>query len=295
MKNALVYAIFLVTLFGFATQAQASCELAIVPMGETVIQNYDGFDNAIAAEDIRIRLINTGRTACQGDLEFEARGYDSVLRNAQGDKLAFNISSDNSLNQVLFNSRLQTISKISLTVPAQDSLYLAPVLSMPSNQSGQSGRYTTELIAIFRNHEFSELNAEAPIALAAELVPVVQANFAGLSRSNGSVSSLDLGALHPGLTRRFGLQLRSNSVVDLNFSSDNQGTLKHESDPNSNIPYALSLQGKTIDLSTTATVVAPADLSTNGITNPMQIRIKEFKDAVAGDYSDTIFVRISAR
>lgn len=295
MKNAWLYVVFLGTLFGFVTPAQASCELAIVPMGESTIQNYDGFDNAIATEDIRIRLINTGRTACQGDLEFEARSYDPVLRNAQGDKLAFNISSDNSLNQVLFNSRLQTISKISLTVPAQDSLYLAPVLSVPPNQSGQSGRYTTELVAIFRNHEFSELNAEAPIALAAELIPVVQANFAGLSRSNGSVSSLDLGALHPGLTRRFGLQLRSNTVVDLNFSSENQGTLEHEFSSNSNIPYALSLQGKTIDLSTTATVVAPADLSTNGITNPMQIRIKDFKDAVAGDYSDTIHVRISAR
>ena len=168
---------------------------------------------------------------------------------------------------------------------------------MPAHQTGHSGRYDTNLTVIFNNSEMSELDTTTEHGISVDMIPAVQANFVGITRSQNSASSsiLDLGELYPGLQQRFGLQLRSNTEVDLELFSQNSGELRRKSDTESKINYNLVIAGKTLNMNQPGQVLLPADLSTNGTTSPLSIKIDDFDKAPAGDYSDTITFRISAR
>lgn len=283
-----------ISLLSFST-ANASCELNIVPINEVVISDYTGFDSAITGENIELHLSNSGSLECRGRLEFDALYTDGSLRNSVGEELRYSISRNRSLNGIIYDSKLHTVDGIDLTVAPNETLRLSLVLLVHPRQSGQSGNYQTKLSAIFRNKEMSEIDVPAIVPIAVEVKPTVQANFIGVTRTIDTTSVLNLGELYPGLQQRFGLQLRSNSIVDLQVSSENRGQLKPVNGTAGSVPYSLRVNGNDVNLERLDQISLPADLSTTGVTNPINIEIEEFENAAAGDYSDTLFIRISAR
>lgn len=277
------------------TNASANCDLVMTVLGETAIHQYNGFETGAAAEDIRLNLLNTGDSLCQGKIVFDNLQGEFNLRNRRGEALSFNIAKDRSLNEIVFDSKLQNLSGIEVRIPPRETVQLTPVFVIPPHQPGSSGLYENQLLARFKNQVMSEIDVETILPVSVHISPVVQANFIGVSRAGRKTSSLDLGELYPGLEQNFGLQLRSNSYVDLQITSENRGVLQHVTDDNSKIPYQLYVGGEDLNLSQAETLTLPARLTHNGTTNPVQIKINEFSEVAAGDYSDTILIRISAR
>jgi spore coat protein U-like protein len=124
-------------------------------------------------------------------------------------------------------------------------------------------------------------------------------NPGGVFDPSDTDQRMDFGILQPGKTRQADLVVRANETFSVSLSSQHGGSLAI-TDPSetSTIPYQLTFDGTTVDLSggTSVTVlsgVGPTSLS--GLRYLMEAEILSFDLPTEGTYRDNITITVSAQ
>lgn len=272
------------------------CELAISEVSQRTQNKYDPLSYYDYLQPVELKIRNVGSRACSGSISFETGSGSGRLEGGHGDSLDFLLVDEHNLNRILFNPRRHSQSRLSLNLNPGRSIQFNPRLYIPRAQSAASGRYESQIDAVYEEFN-SRQHKRIAFHFGVHVRASVQANFVGVDRlgKNGEYGVVKLGKLKPRLQRQLGLQLRSNSDVDVSISSENQGELGHKSLPDAGIGYSLRVGGHDIDLSSKDEIVLPTDLSRNGRTNSIEVELDDFGNVPAGRYGDIIHVRVAAR
>lgn len=276
--------------------ATETCDLSIRTVGETRLDNYNALRREAQPEPIRILVKNNGRNDCRGTVFFRRNLGDGLLTGPRNAKLDYQIVGQQSINNVLFDPSLARPVTIPIRLRGGQNQEFRPRLLVQPGQEGVSGTYRSTIDAVFTPAGSND-ETVTTVRLAARVIPVVQANFVGVSRSsgNGGASLVNLGEIEPGMRRSLGIQLRSNTDVDVSISSEHHGKLVRRGRGRGSIGYQIDIAGASVDLTAQDSIVLPTSVRRNGLTSRIVIQIDDFKDAPAGRYADTILFRISAR
>jgi hypothetical protein len=279
-----------------AIDSFSRCELAISEVNQRTQNKYDPLSHYDYLQPVELKIRNVGSKKCSGYLSFESGAGNDKLIGTSGNTLNYLLVDEHNLGKILFNPQRYSQTRLSINLKAGRSVHFNPRLYIPRGQSAISGKYQSQIDVVYQGHKGS-YRKRIPFHFGAHVRASVQANFVGVNRlrNKGRYGVVKLGELSPGLRRTFGLQLRSNSHVDVSVSSQNQGELAHKSLIDAGIGYSMRIGGNDIDLSSQTEVTLPADLSRNGLTNTIEVELDEYINAPAGRYRDLIHVRVSAR
>lgn len=281
----------------FAAPDATACDLSIVSEGSGDVRGFSGLEGETVLQPVRLRLRNSGDTSCSGTIAFRQVAADARLRAAHGGSLRYRLVDERAGQAVLFDPEMSLAMPVALRVGPQSTVSFSPRLRMEAGQGARSGRYSARVDAVFTDTDKGVEAAREPVELRARVAPRVEANWVGVSRGAGTdEASLDLGELRRGLVRRAALQMRSNSDVTVEVESINRGSLQHGTDASSRIRYGLRLDGEAVDLSGVSVLRDRKRRGHKAGRNlPVSIVVGDTSRARAGEYSDTILVRISAR
>ncbi|MEQ1864520.1 MAG: hypothetical protein ABL996_07680 [Micropepsaceae bacterium] len=125
-----------------------------------------------------------------------------------------------------------------------------------------------------------------------------QVNIAGTSGTFGSpfaLDRIDFGTLASGTSRNAIVQVRATSPVSISVASLNRGRLKHKVlTTDAGVPYAMQLDGASVDLSgTSSTLSRNPPITLDGINYPMNLQIGAVTGRPAGEYQDTLTINVS--
>jgi len=131
------------------------------------------------------------------------------------------------------------------------------------------------------------------VEVSTHVAAAVQANVVvgGISRQlDGSTSMLDFGQMQSGAARSFDLEVSGNSGYSVTVQSDNGGRFMDRT-RSQGVPYTLSVNGASVRLD------RPVSLSYGGGygRHQMTVTLGDVSQALAGDYSDSLVVTVSAR
>jgi len=265
-----------------------SCQLQIHNIQGHSPHNYNPLSRRDYVDQLSIRIKNVGTHLCMGVLEFDQGQGPPELTNGSN-SLDYLILSQNNHNQILYDTQRVRSQRMGIELQPGGVKTLQPRLFIPRAQAGTSGTYTSILDLVFR--QSGQLNdRRTPFTLRTKLRASVQANFTGVDRSygGGKIGLVKLGEMTPGQRRRLGLQLRSNTDVNVSIKSRNGGELFHNSLPGASIGYGLHIDGQIIDLTSKDDITLTTDVDPNGLTSPIEIELDNFTNAPAGHYNDVI-------
>lgn len=277
--------------------ARNSCDISIQTVGEARVDNYNALSREVKIEPIRLRLTNNGNRDCEGTIVFQRSDGDGRLVGPQNAALDYWIVDAGGFNNLLFDPGTSLQKSMPVQVKSGRTKEIRPRLFVHRGQEGISGIYRASIEAVFRPAGQPDDEERTTVRLSASVVPGVQANFVGVSRSNGrgGASLLDLGEIEPGMRRSVGLQVRANTEVDVEVSSENRGRLVQRRRGGGSIGYQMNVGGEAVNLGSQSDVVLPASVGRRGRTSRIVIQVENFDNAPAGQYGDTILFRISAR
>lgn len=279
-----------------AVNSFSRCELAILEVSQRTHNKYDPLSRYDYLQTVELKIRNVGSKSCSGTLSFDMGAGSGKLEGGSGDSLGFLLVDEHNLSKILFNPKRQSQGQLSINLESGRSEHFNPRLYISRAQGATSGQYVSQIDAIFEEHGKHNQKRIA-FHFGTHVRASVQANFVGVDRvgNNGKHGVVKLGELSSGLRRSLGLQLRSNSDVDVSISSENLGELAHKSMPETGIAYSLRVGGHDIDLSGKDEATLPTDLSRNGLTNSIEVELEDFGNVPAGRYGDIINVRVAAR
>ncbi|URW75581.1 hypothetical protein M9980_13815 [Sphingomonas donggukensis] len=132
-------------------------------------------------------------------------------------------------------------------------------------------------------------------AVALRSVARAQINLAGTAvayDSGSDAATIELGELRSGSSGRAFLQLRGNTQAHLSFTSQQHGYLA-STGASGRIAYAMTFDGRPVDLAAPATIAIDAPPSLRGASFELAVRVPDVTGAVAGRYSDTVVIDVS--
>lgn len=283
-----------------------ACDLTLESTGQIRFEDYSSVARETQPQKIVLRLRNDGEEACTGYMSVNAVDGEGHLIGLMGDRMSYGLFSGRESSQTLFQSGVQTQNQIPLRIPAEISRSVEMYVVVDRLQNLPAGTYMADLNLNIHSQSLDLLESKV-IRIGANIRPSLQANFTGIgslvtsNKSSGSNSSshravLDMGELTPNETHRLGLQIRANSPVTIQVSSEYSGALQHEHQVGE-IPYGVRFNQQNLDLSSTSILNGHASPKQNGHTNPLVITLSDFEDkkVPAGKYMDVLTFRISAR
>lgn len=278
----------------FATAAQADCNPSFVDGSATIrLTPPTSFSNDLLIEPFQVRIKNSGDEAC-------------VLRLGVGRRIpggsqqfpAYSVTGPNGKVPLpsLGGAANNGVYGTEFTVPAGEQIILSYNVRMNVGWGFEAGVFTEDLV-----FQVFEGQPRRPVItqdrqLLLEIPRMALIRFAGISGLDGP-ALIEMGALSPNAVTNsppFALRVLSTSGYRMELVSDNGGALR-QTDGNYLIPYALSLDGKKIDLSG-----APSAVQTNhhtsslGDVHPVKISVRPNPEYPAGEYSDRVFVAVTA-
>jgi hypothetical protein len=304
MRTLFTIALGVISATLIATQA-AACEPELQVGGTATVINYDGFDGAQRIEDVPVRIVNNGRTACVGRLLIGMDTLPRAMVNANGDQIQFEIIGRGGSNPIVFDPATNRSEPIAIRVPPGRTEDAPVRLRIFANQRVRAGSYAAVLDFMLepgpragnpgQGDPVNWTAIDRPVTLTAIVAPRVQANFTGVDAvsANGQNGSINLGELSTGQTRQLGIQVRANVDVDISVRSLSRGALVHRDDERARIPYSLAIQGTPVDLS--QETVLPGQASLTGVTNGISLRVGSTNGARSGTYVDQIIFTIAGR
>lgn len=283
-----------------------ACDLSLESTGQIRFEDYSSVARETQPQKITLRLRNDSEEACTGYMSVNAVDGDGHLIGLEGERMSYGLFSGRESSQILFQSGVQIQNQIPLRIPAEMSRSIDMYLVVDRLQNLPAGTYMTDLNLSIHDQSLGLLESKV-IRIGANIRPSLQANFTGIgslvssNKSSGSNFSsqkavLDMGELTPHETHRLGLQIRANSPVTIQVSSEHRGALQHEHNEGE-IPYGVIFNRQNLDLSSTSILNGHASPKQNGRTNPLVITLSDFEDkkVPAGKYADVLTFRISAR
>jgi hypothetical protein len=285
---AIAIAALLLPSVAVARPRDGDCDLVVQELGEAKINHYDALSGGDYLEPIRLRLRNRGDTVCNGVLRITRTASFSQLDGPQAHFLDYAIVDPVNLGQVILDPLTQQAQGLPVTVGPNTTLEISPRLLVRGGQPGRQGRYFATLLATVQlGNDQNSVDREFNVS--AQVQPRVQANFVG-----GRNAKLDLGELAPGVTGTIAMQVRSSADIDVEISSENEGSLVLGRGRFA-IPYSMTVDGRTVDLVNGTSFNMPLPNSIRGQALPVVVTVGQFTNAPVGEYGDVVTFRISGR
>lgn len=278
----------------FATAAQADCNPSFVDGSATIrLIPPTSFSNDLLIEPFQVRIKNSGDEAC-------------VLRLGVGRRIpggsrhfpAYSVTGPD--GKVPLPSLAGAANNVGygteFIVPAGEQVALSYDVRMNVGWGFEAGIFTEDLV-----FQIFEGGPERPVItqdrqLLLEIPKMALIRFAGISGLDGP-ALIEMGALSPNAVTNsppFALRVLSTSAYRMELISDNGGALR-QINGDYLIPYALSLGGKKLKLGgASEAIVTNRHTSSLGDVHRVEITVRPNPEYPAGEYSDRVFVTVTA-
>lgn len=171
-------------------------------------------------------------------------------------------------------------------------------LEAPPGQAAPAGEY--EDLVIFRVFDDEDgqlhLKDERALRVSTTVGAVVEAAIGADPGSGLRETSVNLGTLSTGLRRPLLFSSRSNTPVDVAFSSANGGQLRH-SRSTASVPYGIRISGQRLEVGSAPQVFTPLiSQAGQASQHTFEVEVDEVPfGAPAGAYSDRLTLTITAK
>ena len=278
-----------------ATPAVAAndCQLtaALGPGAQAV---YDPFATADTVLNVTVTAQNRGDTPCQARFYVAPLGGELHLISG-ANLLSYRIDVPRGGGAGLPQERGPFI----LRVPGNASSTLEIPLIVPALQVVPKGDYDgeVEVRGVGESNEpISITGSSAPLHI---VVPArAEMSISGtaappFSSHSMAPASIDFGEAVTGATQRVFVNVWSNGSVAITLSSENQGVLRHETNPSlTPIGYTATFDGLPVNLGAPFSVRRTPPLSLAGASYPFAVTLGNVAGHFAGRYKDVVTVNV---
>ncbi len=274
MTHRILYAFVSLALTSGAAFAD-ECAPAFSNVMPTLEVSVDPFNprQTVAQAMIPVSL---GETQCEVLIQFESVGGRRVLRGSGGELEYRLIARERGLADRL-SGQGTVQSPLRITI---DDLRLMP-----------PGQYDGEVEARLFSGAGELLDGPVLIQIRANVLPRAQANLAG-ANARTSYAHVDFGTLQSGERARLMLQVRSNTQVTVQLTSQNGSELRLADAPGAPaIPYELAFDGEA-NAAGQGFLRSPR-LSQAGEYYPIEIVVGPVTGVFAGRYNDIVTVTVT--
>ena len=289
--------------FGAAAPAAAACNATVVGGSPEPVVVYDPFAGIARSEDLSIRFVNLGETACTLAISVtsERPGNEREMSRG-GASLPYRIETLD--GRELPNDANAVVGSVLLPGGRGQQAAFVVRIKVPAGVIAPAGDYEDELTirAFSVEGGRARLGREIEREVRTRIVSRAQVNIAGSSGSfQGSpfaLEQIDFGTLQTGAIRNAFVQVRATAPVSITVSSRNAGALEHATlGASARVPYAASLDGRELTLAAGPTTIARRpSMTLDGESYPLTLRITGAVDQLpAGDYRDILTVNVVPR
>ena len=296
-KNTSIFRALLLgiaTLFytGFsAIAAQVDDVDLFVPAGVTI--QYDPFVGLPGLQTLEIEVTYTGNSTKLARLVITPENQPNFrLANTEA-SFPFEISANSgSFSQ----SRFEMPVMLSPTPTPQ---IIALSFKITAGQYVDENSFSADLsVNLLDGATLTSLSDERTLSASSIIAPRAQTNFAGVGAGyqNGtSFALVDFGELKTGISRTVNFQVRGNTDVNIEISSENGGKMVEQGSAGQNpIPYQVSVDGVSIDLSSPQNLLRQPMKSLSGSSYPLEITIGNPENGFfSGLYRDVITIDVT--
>jgi spore coat protein U-like protein len=295
--------------FGFllaSPAAHAACNLRLGTVPQFQWQGsgsgYNPFDTTTYNQEGRIDVINRGNGSCQYFVtvsEGNANDFNRYLQ-ANGERLPYNIFDDVSQSNILKDLPTATANEvISGSFSVKETQRLSYSASIPPGTVLPAGTYRDTIrLRLYEgtlsSHSFKKTKTLRVRARIPQVAEVAIVPTGGPFDDSATAYTVNFGVLQEGERERFDMLVRSNAGYRVLMKSGNRGKLERVGGASGAVPYAMTIDGRLIDLSARSVTVA----TKNGVTGlsgdrfAVEVDIGTLADAVPGSYRDDITVTV---
>lgn len=261
----------------------------------SIMISYDPFIGLSGLEEMTIDVLYSGEEPLDARLLISPDTASEFQLGEIGDPVFFEI------NSVFGNSDVNQFDAPIRLQPSSATQPFMLTFKVPSGQYADAGEMNMDLKIALVDNVTSELISNEKILNLVGRIPLrAQTNFAGTSSGfeNGSTYALvDFGEIRGIDSRKINFQIRGNSNVDIEMSSENSGKMLNLAAPDmSPIHYTVNADGHESDLSVPLEFTRRPNRSLAGSSYPLTIKLEEMNTGVfAGEYKDIISIDVSPR
>jgi len=171
----------------------------------------------------------------------------------------------------------------------------ALTFSVVASQYADPGTYRLPLDIDLIDIASEEILNESKYIIEITVGKKLQTNIAGANTnqdSNSRFAVVNFGVLKTGDSRRISIQIRGNTLADINLSSENNGRLIHTRESDLFVNYSVNVDGVSSELESPLNIIRSIDKTLRGTAYPMDIIIGNVEDKFAGKYRDIITVEV---
>ncbi len=274
----------------FALPASASDVSVLMPSGVSV--QYDPFTSQAGLQAVSVEVSYSGATPKQARLVITPEtDTEFVMANA-GERVEFVIEGPAGM---FTPSRFEM--PISL-VPSSAPQIIELEFKIPAGQYADAALFESDLVFTLEDATSSMALSEDFLRASTNIPARAQTNFAGANAGylNGtSFALVDFGEIEVGARRNINFQVRGNTNVLIEVSSENHGTMVNTAMPSQHpIPYRIVADGEALDLSAPQSLMRRPERSLAGSSYPMEVIIgKPDEGLFSGQYRDIITIDVT--
>jgi hypothetical protein len=129
-----------------------------------------------------------------------------------------------------------------------------------------------------------------------EVEPVMRIALQGPGGGAGGLARLDFGQLQQGARGEVWLHVQANTAYRLEIDSRHRGRLRNEVSIEASVPYSLTVDGQTLQLSAPVSIVRPlAAIAGGHSVHRLAVAVGVVERVLAGTYSDELTLSIRAQ
>lgn len=262
------------------TTAHASaCDDYAIDIRQTSGSTYDPASMAGVVLNVAVTAIDADlKPGCTSrSIKIEPQAGGNFIFAMGGDTLNYSVQNSNHIGP-------RSANEISLNGNARNTIVAGSVANVPlfAFQSGQfvrAGRYIAPINVTVGN---------AP-PLTYELAIDVEPSIRFVAENGAREKTLSFGDVTGGSERSSAIYYRTNAAFQLRATSQNRGTLLHESGAQfGSISYQTTYDGAPIDLATGMAVLNRTYSGTSVQSDLLRISIQPQSDKFAGKYRDVL-------
>lgn len=306
MRTLTYIGLFALGFLFVSSAAHATCKLSFGSVPQFQWQGggsgYNPFDITAYNQEGRIDVRNSGNGSCQYFVtvsEGNSNDFNRYLVKS-GSELPYNIFDDVSQSNILKDLPTATINEILVgSFSVKETQRLTYSVSIPPGTVLKRGTYRDRVRlrlyeGTLNSHSLKKTKNLSLRSRIPEVAEVAIVATGGPFDDSATSYTVNFGVLQEGERERFDLLVRSNAGYRVLMSSGNRGVLERVGGASGVVPYAMSIDGRLIDLSRRTVTVA----TKNGVTGlagdrfSVEVDVGTLADAVPGTYRDDITITV---
>lgn len=277
--------------------AQA-CDAAIVPISPTLRLDYDPFAFARTVGRMTFEVESRAPDSCEVDLVLLDSTRVAISEKDVGLTGVLVAFSAGAGDAALTPTAVPGTWRVRIEPGRRTKLSLDGIVS--HDAVATAGEHVADLTLELRDvGAVAAHGAAMPVRIVLAAIPRAQMNIVGVAATFGqgpSIAQVDFGVFESNASRRVFLQVRANSRARLTIDSANLGRLllDETSAEETGIPYSVRFGDEPVDLTHHWEKIVEPPRSIAGSSLPLDLVLGTIGAHVAGRYSDTLTIELSA-